>query len=259
MNHYIDKKLVKERFSKATQTYSEEAVVQRHIAEQMNNIIKNFTPASKRNNILEIGCGTGLFTRIFLKENTINKLIMNDICDNIEHEISDLLGDNISFIPGDAENLEFPENLDMIVSCSAIQWFANPLFFLEECRNKLIDSGILAISTFAPDNFKEISSISPATINYLPIETIKESLSKYYDIIYTSEEKMSLYFDSPEDVLKHLKKTGVNGIRKERWTRSNLADFTTRYKERFSTDNNMVTLTYNPIYIICKKKNNEKE
>ena len=259
MNHHIDKELVKERFSKASATYSTDAVVQKHIAQQMNNIIRNFVPASNRNNVLEIGCGTGLFTRMYLKDNIIDRLVMNDICDNMECELSDLIGENISFMPGDAENMNFPENQDMIVSCSAIQWFEDPIGFMERCRSKLRPSGILAISSFAPDNFREISSLSSCSLKYIPVETIKNSLSKYYDIIYCSEEKMSLFFDTPEDVLRHLKRTGVNGIRKESWTRSNLRSFCSKYRELYSTDNDMVTLTYNPIYIICKKKNNEEK
>ena len=84
MNSYIDKDLVKQRFSKARYTYSDNAVIQKHIAEQMNNIIKRFVPQTRKNNVLEIGCGTGLFTRIFLKENAVEKLIMNDICEEME-------------------------------------------------------------------------------------------------------------------------------------------------------------------------------
>lgn len=254
MNQDIDKKLIKERFSKATQTYTEEAVVQKYIAEKMNQIIKDFIPEEKRRKVLEIGCGTGLFTRIYLKGSTINKLIMNDICDEVEQKLSDILGNNISFLPGDAESINLPVNMDMIVSCSAIQWFNNPIDFLNGCRERLSDSGVLAISTFAPDNFNEISTVCSSTLNYIPEEKIRQSLEKYYDIIYIGEEKIPLYFKSPEDVLKHLKKTGVNGIKKEKWTRSKLNDFILRYKELFSMDNDMVTLTYNPIYIICKKK-----
>lgn len=259
MNNYIDKDLVRQRFSKARYTYSDNAVIQKHIAEQMNNIIKRFAPQTRKNNVLEIGCGTGLFTRIFLKENAVEKLIMNDICEEMEFQIYELLNENSSFLPGDAESIDLPENQDMIISCSAIQWFENPIGFLNGCRKKLKDSGILAISTFAPDNFREIASVNSSMLRYIDMETIRDALAEHYDIIYSGEEKICLYFNSPEDVLRHLKKTGVNGIRKEKWTRKELNSFITRYKELFSTENNMVTLTYNPIYIICKKKNHEKE
>lgn len=259
MDNYIDKSLVRQRFSKARHTYSDNAVIQRHIAEQMNSIIARFTPPSIKRNVLEIGCGTGLFTRIFLKENTVDRLIMNDICEEMEYQVHELLNENNCFLPGDAETIDLPDNQDMIISCSAIQWFENPIFFLNECRKKLTDSGILAISTFAPDNFREIASVNSSSLKYIAVETIRETLAEFYDIIYSGEEKICLYFNSPEEVLRHLKKTGVNGIRKEKWTRKELNSFITRYKELFSTDDDMVTLTYNPIYIICKKKNHEKE
>lgn len=259
MEKYIDKGLVRQRFSKARHTYSDNAVIQKHIAEQMNNIIKRFAPQTRKNNVLEIGCGTGLFTRIFLKDNTVNKLIMNDICEEMECQIHELLTENNRFLPGDAETIDLPENQDMIISCSAIQWFDNPISFLNECRKKLTDSGILAISTFAPDNFWEIASVNSSMLRYIDVETIRDALTEYYDIIYSGEERICLYFNSPEDVLRHLKNTGVNGIKKEKWTRKELNSFITRYKELFSTENDMVTLTYNPIYLICKKKNHEEK
>lgn len=259
MNRQIDKNLVKERFSKAIDTYTHEAIVQQYIAEQMCNILKKFIPSEKKGAVLEIGCGTGLFTRLFLKENTIDKLTINDICDISKLGLEDLLGEKVSFLSGDAERLNLPDNQDMIVSCSAIQWFDNPVVFLKNCKEKLTDSGILAISSFAPENFKEIKEISSCTLQYISIDKIKKSLRNYYDIIYSSEENIYLYFDSPKEVLKHLKKTGVNGIRKEKWTRKNLNEFCLKYKKHFSTTNDKVRLTYNPIYLICKKKQNEKE
>ena len=55
------------------------------------------------------------------------------------------------------------------------------------------------------------------------------------------------------DVLRHLKDTGVTGIRPCHWTRKKLADFSMRYAGRYAAPDGGVTLTYHPIYIICVK------
>ena len=60
-------------------------------------------------------------------------------------------------------------------------------------------------------------------------------------------------FDTPLEVLKHMKQTGVNGLRKpflgKEWFRS----FEEKYYGLHAT-NNKVRLTYNPITIIAKKR-----
>lgn len=255
----MDKALIKKRFSRARTTYLHEASVQHHIARQMNNAIQSFIPENCRKKVLEIGCGTGTFTRIYLRESETEKLILNDICTNVITEFDDIITQkktlaDICFISGDAESLDFPHGMDMITSCSAIQWFENPLYFMRNCINTLNDNGFLAVSTFGPENMKEIKQITHKSLPYIPLETIIHSLKDVYDIIYSSEEKLTLRFESPVDVLKHLKKTGVNGISSEVWTKGRLNEFSENYRKQFTDSTNGIPLTYNPIYIICRKK-----
>ena len=71
----VDKDLISKRFSKAVGTYDGAAAVQDAIAERMVSLLqyhdgRRGTAADGRNavgKVLEIGCGTGLFTRKFLK------------------------------------------------------------------------------------------------------------------------------------------------------------------------------------------------
>jgi len=78
-------------------------------------------------------------------------------------------------------------------------------------------------------------------------------LSAEYQIVYSREEKLKLSFASPLEVLKHLKETGVTGIRRQSWTRGELDDFCRRYREQYTAPDGTVPLTYHPIYMICKK------
>lgn len=88
---------------------------------------------------------------------------------------------------------------------------------------------------------------------YLSLEELKEALRSDYELLYCHEEKLSLSFQSPMDVLKHLKATGVTGIRQSQWTKGSLATFCNRYQEIYSQPDHTVRLTYHPIYIIAKK------
>ena len=52
----------------------------------------------------------------------------------------------------------------------------------------------------------------------------------------SKEEKIKLYFNSPIDVLKHLKLTGVNAIKEHKFTKSSLKEFEKKYYEQYSED-----------------------
>ena len=56
----IDKKLVRDRFSKNLEKYNEHARIQKRMAERLFS----FIPEKKYKRILEIGCGTGFLTKL---------------------------------------------------------------------------------------------------------------------------------------------------------------------------------------------------
>lgn len=62
----------------------------------------------------------------------------------------------VSFLPCDAETLDFPQGTDLITSCSTLQWFADTERFFARCHHFLSDGGILAFSTFGKKNMREI-------------------------------------------------------------------------------------------------------
>ena len=55
-----------------------------------------------------------------------------------------------------------------------------------------------------------------------------------------------LEFETPKDVLKHIKNTGVNALSDTRWTKSDLINFEEKYP---INANGKYSLTYQPIYI----------
>lgn len=274
----VDKDLISKRFSKAVGTYDGAAAVQDAIAERMVSLLqyhdgRRGTAADGRNavgKVLEIGCGTGLFTRKFLKAYSPERMWLNDICQDYEESLSDILckskddavcsepvpgmgpDGSFVFLPGDAESLDLPQGLDMAVSCSAFQWFHDIPAFLRKVSDALNDGGILAFSTFGPDNLVEISYLEGVSLHYRSLAEIEGMIPDGMEILYAEECREVQFFDSALSVLRHLKSTGVAGIRREFWTRSRLEDFGRRYREHFSTDDGL-PLTYHPIWLICRK------
>ena len=123
----INKQLITRRFSRAIESYNREATAQKQIAGRLNDMLAHYLPARPRH-VLEIGSGTGFLTRPLLRTFHPEKLILNDICHEMSTCFADLLSDRqVTFIPGDAEQLSFPSGQDLIVSCSALQWFVSPV------------------------------------------------------------------------------------------------------------------------------------
>ena len=63
----MDKQLIRERFARAIPTYDRQAVVQRTIAGRMVDLLGDCLPPHAHGRVWEIGCGTGLFTRPYIR------------------------------------------------------------------------------------------------------------------------------------------------------------------------------------------------
>lgn len=264
----MDKRLIAERFAKARGTYGREARVQQQVAEKMLHLLtgvvltssspagkvlqENSSPRFRR--IVEFGCGTGSYSRLLYHTLHPQMLLLNDLCSEMEECIKDLSNPDVHFLPGDAEQMDFPQDTDLITSCSTLQWFTAPELFFTRCNRFLADEGILAFSTFGKKNMQEIRHLTGHGLDYLPLEALQALLSPHYDILYASEEIVPLPFTTPLQVLQHLKQTGVTGTEKKMWTRGRLQTFCDDYVRLFSDASRNVLLTYHPIYIIAKKK-----
>ena len=108
----------------------------------------------------------------------------------------------VSFLPCDAETLDFPQGTDLITSCSTLQWFADTERFFARCHRFLSDGGILAFSTFGKKNMREIHTLTGHGLEYLSLDNLKVLLSPRFEILYAEEEIVSLSFGTPLEVLR---------------------------------------------------------
>lgn len=245
----MDKRLIELRFSKASTSYDENAIAQKMIAQKMIELMIENIPAPV-NSIFEFGCGTGIFTELLVKHYNPSRLILNDLCSDMESFFENI--PHTQFITGDAEYILPDDKTDIITSCSAIQWFQHPTEYLLRIQSYLSEDGYLAFSTFGKNNMVEIKNITQQGLNYNSLEEIRGALKDSYDIIYAQEDILPLYFSNPLGILYHLKFTGVNATENQHFGPSKLKDFISAY-EKFKTDQGY-RLTYNPIYIIAKNK-----
>ena len=254
----MDKRLIAQRFAKARETYPEAARVQHQVAEKMIAMLRLYAymdGGSYPHSILEIGCGTGIYSRLLHQAFRPDRLMLNDLCPDMRQSLADLTAlPGVSFLPHDAENMPFSHDMGLITSCSTLQWFTDPAAFFARSRRFLKPDGILAFTTFGPSNMHEIRSLTGHGLDYLPLDEVRRLVASHFDVRYAAEEVVSLPFADPPSVLRHLKLTGVTGTEKRMWTRGRLQAFSEDYTRRFARPDGKVTLTYHPIYIIAQNK-----
>ncbi len=251
----IDKKLVKKRFFKSIQTYDENAYVQKIIAEKLIDHLVYFCKKPTFKNVFEMGCGTGLLTKMILEKLKMENFHINDLVPEYEDKILSVLNNyevNHHFNWSDIEKLDsYPNDLDLIISSATIQWLNDFETFFKQLKTKILSHTYLAFTTFGPQNLLEINRLENTSLEYININEIHKILKKHYEIIWIHEEMIQMHFNNPIDVLKHLKLTGVTGVKKNMWTREHFNHFENEYNDLFKTDKGL-SLTYHPIYFIMK-------
>lgn len=228
---------VSQKFSKASSSYNTNAIAQLSAAVHLAGMLRNFSPEQK-GNILEIGCGTGLFTREYASILKPLNATFVDISSCGPFEIAP----EETYVQADAELwIQNDTNLyDAILSTSAIQWFANIPRFILECSSRLKENGILAISTFLPGNMRELDELRPSPIIYPTLSLLENSIMKCFREFTIEHEEICVEFKSVREMLLHLKHTGVAGSSPS--AKNRLSDFAGVNK-----------LTYTPVYIVARK------
>ncbi len=242
----IDKSLVKRRFKKSFTTYDNNAVVQKCTAKELIKLL----PSREFDYIFETGCATGILTKEIKQNLTFKKFCANDIVEEAKQYIDLIIPDN-TFIFGDIEEIELKDKYDLIISNASLQWCNDIKSVIKKLYSSLNDRGILLFSVFSDNNLKEIKDIFNIKNKNYSINDLKDFIAQYR-VEYYNEEEKELYFDTPLDVLKHLKLTGVNAVEEMKFTKKKLLNFETQYLKKYSK-NNKVTLTYNPVNILITK------
>ncbi|MDQ6973249.1 MAG: malonyl-ACP O-methyltransferase BioC, partial [Mariprofundaceae bacterium] len=152
---------VKRSFSRACETYDKHAVLQREIADRLLAHL-NFTKIAPKR-ILDIGCGTGYFTRLLIEKFKNSDVIACDLSEEMvkytckQHRLRLPWHGKRQHCTGDACALPFADaSFDLITSNLAMQWVANPKDMMMEMRRVLAPGGLILFSTFGRRTLSEL-------------------------------------------------------------------------------------------------------
>lgn len=251
----IDKAEIQCRFKRSVESYDENAIVQKSIVSKLCDLLQEYVQLYP-GRILEIGCGTGLFTSALLKVHPVKELMVNDLVPQMCHKTAERcdIPDHHCII-GDIETIPLAGQFELIVSSSTFQWFSRPADTLKKLFRHLTGGGFLVFSTFGQENLKELRQVSGQGLNYLSSAEWQEILSSDFDLLYKGEEVQTLYFDTPVDILRHVKNTGVNATASPKiWTKGELNRFIGKYASFRNLEQKAYPLTYHPVYWVCRKR-----
>lgn len=241
----INPKLIKTQFEKSLDTYNQNAIVQKLMAERL--VAEICKIQTEFDNILELGSGTGLLTEEINNNIKFKNYFANDLVEKSKNYVKKIVP-NASFYCGNAQKIKPSQKMDLIISNAMFQWFKN--INTDNYKNMFNKDGILAFSTFSPENFKEIRELTGLSLDYKTKDELNEIFEKDFEILYQTEFIHTMNFKTPLELLAHIKNTGVNSLTTKHWTFKEVKEFCDNYSQKFP----QITLTYAPIIFICRKK-----
>ncbi len=251
----MDKDLIRKRFARSFAHYGDSPFVQTQMAQHLERMLMPELRKAPCPNVLELGCGSTPLAAALTRHITVQRLTLNDLVDVrgiVSEAMRALPIEEFKFIEGDMEKVDLPGNQDLIVANAAFQWLAEPSEFMARAIGLLEPGGILAFSTFGPENLREIRDLTGLSLRYSGTAHFKAALAGSGEVVSIEEQLCSVPFDTPRDVLRHLKATGVNALARRMWTRKDLREFEEAYRSKFDRDGK-VELTYHPVYVIFRK------
>ncbi len=252
----IDKEHVALRFTDTAQTYDDEAKMQLQAATHLWEITRPQIQHTSLRDVLEIGCGTGLLTRLCIQSIAPTDLMLWDIAPIASDLINDCYNTNINtrFKQCDAETeLKFlpPNSLDLVISSSTVQWFHSPAGFIHDAAKALRRGGLLAFSTYGPQTCRELSAAGIDTRHYHDFDApIWLPSNSDLELIHKEEAIITTQFDSPREVFLHLRRSGVNALRREPLSAAAMRQALKSYP---LDSQRKAPLTFNPLYFIYRK------
>jgi malonyl-CoA O-methyltransferase len=216
-----EKKRIRQRFSRAAETYDAHAYVQKALAARLaRELPTGFRPER----ILEVGCGTGNFTSILAGRYPDAHIVAVDFSEAMLQQARKKLGQSSNLSLVCAEGERFLETcstpFDLICSNSTMQWFDDRGKSFANMARLLPQGGFFVGTLFGPRTFLELSQclnqvmgrrVPLASYNFAGRIELQDILSPLFRQVSLREEDNVRRYGSLLDLLEQIRRTGTGG------------------------------------------------
>jgi malonyl-CoA O-methyltransferase len=210
-------------FHKQALQYEAEARVQYEIGEQLFERL-DFLKINPKY-ILDLGCGTGLFSKKLKKKYPKANIISLDFAHGMLLETqkkSRWHESKMQCVRADMHALPFSNNVfDLIFSNQVLHWSHHAPDLLRELNRVMHTNGCLMFTTLGPDTFLELREAKKSAFShantFMDMHDIGDILlaERFLDPV-VDMEKLTVHYASFLALLKSLKKQGVRHINSKR-------------------------------------------
>ncbi|MDQ6970423.1 MAG: malonyl-ACP O-methyltransferase BioC [Mariprofundus sp.] len=267
IDSHIKKTFVKRAFSSASTSYDEHAVLQREIADRLLAHL-SFTKLEPTR-ILDIGCGTGYFTRLLRAKYKQAEIVALDLSEAMVQSTRRAHKRRLPWhgrnqhSTGDAAAMPFKaEKFDLVCSNLAMQWLPEPQQMLREMRRVLAPGGLILFSTFGRRTLNELrqslASIQPEQAGHvLPfpdVMTLGDALGKLaVEMSVTDTDLFTLTYPDTISLIRELKGLGasaaaIRGRKSGLYGRSLIKQLDQVYSQQHCNDDGNIYATFEALY-----------
>lgn len=220
----IDKRLARESFDRAAESYDQAAVLQREVADRILERLDYIKHRPQR--VLDVGSGTGYTLQPLAMRYQSSEIWALDVSVNMLKYARcrpswwQRLKGNFRYVAGDAEQLPLVDaSVDMIFSSLALQWCVDLDKVFAEFRRVLRPDGLLMFSTFGPDTLKELRSCFATVDGYSHINQFVDMhdvgdalLRNGFGDPVMDMEMLTVTYDDVFTIMRDLKHIGAHNV-----------------------------------------------
>jgi malonyl-CoA O-methyltransferase len=258
----IEKKQLSDSFSRAAETYDGVAGLQRTVGEEL---MDRLPTVNREGAVVDLGCGTGCFTRQLANRFPSAKTIGMDLAPGmLAYAGKRFPNEPIEWACGDAEQLSLEaDSTDLVYSNFTLQWCSRLNRVFSEAWRVLKPGCRFVFSTLGPDTLWELRAAwrvvddSVHANHFIPGAAVRSQaeLAGFKLVEFSSEMHTRRYAELSE-LTHELKALGAHNINQGRQSgltgRNKLRKFRQAY-EHFRTKAGELPATYQVYYVVLEK------
>lgn len=271
MGHGMTEDRIHRHFATAASTYDLHAQVQRSVA---GDLLRYCPEAAS--DILELGCGTGAYTRLLASRFPSARITAVDFSeemlavarasadlDRVRFVQADLREVDFGSLPGDEDRggLDFNNRFDLITSNAALQWTPDLDSIVERLRRRMAKGGTFAFSYFGAGTYCELRGSLVNVVGHdvrLPSSgfagatELANLLKRHFASAHVDALEYRETFPSLRDLLSNIRATGTRGDGIQppvAWTRGLLR----RVEERYLAEFGGISATYEVLFCVASQ------